>query len=99
MLGAAGGVGATAVELGKIMGATVIAAASIDGKNSIWPVKLGANHTINYTTQDLRERLKEITGGKGVDVVYDPVGGPIHRAGIAQPCLEGPVPGRRLRGW
>jgi NADPH2:quinone reductase len=75
VLGAAGGVGTTAVELGKAMGATVIAAASTDEKLEVVR-KLGADHVINYATQDLRERIKEITNGAGVDVVYDPVGGP-----------------------
>lgn len=73
VLGAAGGVGLAAVELGKLMGATVIAAASTDEKLVICQQK-GATHLINYTTDDLRERLKEITQGKGVDVIYDPVG-------------------------
>lgn len=73
VLGAAGGVGLAAVELGKLMGATVIAAASTDEKLAVCQQK-GATHLINYTTDDLRERIKEITGGKGVDVVYDPVG-------------------------
>jgi NADPH2:quinone reductase len=53
----------------------VIAAASTDEKLEVVR-KLGADHVINYATQDLRERIKEITGGAGVDVVYDPVGGP-----------------------
>jgi NADPH2:quinone reductase len=75
VLGAAGGVGATAVELGKVMGATVIAAASSTAKLE-FARKLGADHTINYSTEDLRDRIKQITGGKGIDVVYDPVGGP-----------------------
>ncbi len=73
VLGAAGGVGLAAVELGKLMGATVIAAASTDKKLAVCHQK-GATHLINYTTDDLRERIKEITGGKGVNVVYDPVG-------------------------
>lgn len=73
VLGAAGGVGLAAVELGTLMGATVIAAASTDEKLAVCREK-GATHLINYTTDDLRERLKEITQGKGVDVVYDPVG-------------------------
>ena len=73
VLGAAGGVGLAAVELGKLMGATVIAGASTDEKLAVCAEK-GATHLINYTTEDLRERIKEITGGKGVDVVYDPVG-------------------------
>jgi NADPH2:quinone reductase len=82
VLGAAGGVGTTAVELGKQMGATVIAAASSDAKLDLTR-RLGADHVVNYATQDLRERIKEITGGKGVDVVYDPVGG-----SLAEPALR-----------
>ncbi len=82
VLGAAGGVGTTAVELGKVMGATVIAAASTDEKLAL-ARSLGADHLVNYSTQDLRERLKEITGGRGVDVVYDPVGG-----SFAEPALR-----------
>lgn len=73
VLGAAGGVGLAAVELGKLMGATVIAAASTAEKLAVCQEK-GATHLINYATDDLRERIKEITDGKGVDVVYDPVG-------------------------
>jgi NADPH:quinone reductase len=76
VLGAAGGVGLAAVELGKVMGATVIAAASSDNKLAVCKEK-GANHLINYSTQDLRARIKEITNDKGVDVVYDPIGGPL----------------------
>lgn len=82
VLGAAGGVGTTAVELGKQMGATVIAAASSEAKLEL-ASKLGADHLVNYATQDLRERLKEITKGRGVDVVYDPVGG-----ALAEPALR-----------
>jgi NADPH2:quinone reductase len=82
VLGAAGGVGTTAVELGKQFGATVIAAASTDGKLEL-ARSLGADHLVNYATQDLRERLKEITAGRGVDVVYDPVGG-----ALAEPALR-----------
>lgn len=73
VLGAAGGVGLAAVQLGVLMGARVIAAASTEEKLAICR-ELGASETINYTTDDLRERLKTLTGGKGVDVVYDPVG-------------------------
>lgn len=73
VLGAAGGVGLAAVELGKIMGATVIAAASSAEKLAICKEK-GADFTINYSNEDLREKIKEITGGKGVDVIYDPIG-------------------------
>lgn len=74
VLGAAGGVGLSAVELGNLMGAKVIAAASTDEKLELCKA-YGASETINYKTEDLRARLKEITEGKGVDVVYDPVGG------------------------
>lgn len=74
VLGAAGGVGLTAVELGKRMGAQVIAAASSAEKLEVC-TSYGADHLINYTTEDLKSRLKELTAGKGVDVVYDPVGG------------------------
>lgn len=74
VLGAAGGVGLAAVELGKLMGAKVIAAASSEEKLALCREK-GAELTINYETEDLKTRLKELTGGQGVDVVYDPVGG------------------------
>ncbi len=73
VLGAAGGVGLTAVELGKLMGAKVIAAASSDEKLALCR-EYGADEVINYSTEDLKERVKAITGGRGVDVVYDPVG-------------------------
>lgn len=74
VLGAAGGVGLAAVELGKLMGAKVIAAASSEEKLTLCREK-GADLTINYETEDLKTRIKELTDGKGVDVVYDPVGG------------------------
>jgi NADPH2:quinone reductase len=74
VLGAAGGVGSAAVEIGKAMGATVIAAASTDEKLEFCK-ELGADLTINYATEDLKARVKELTDGRGPDVVYDPVGG------------------------
>jgi len=74
VLGAAGGVAAAAVEIGKVLGATVIAAASTDEKLDFCR-SMGADHTINYTTEDLRQRVKELTDGVGADVIYDPVGG------------------------
>lgn len=74
VLGASGGVGLTAVEIAKAMGATVIAAAGGAEKLAV-AKRAGADHLIDYTSEDLRERVKEITGGRGVDVVYDPVGG------------------------
>ena len=74
VLGAAGGVGLTAVEIGKLLGANVIAAASTPEKLAL-AEKYGANHLINYTEEDLRESVKKITGGQYADVIYDPVGG------------------------
>jgi NADPH2:quinone reductase len=75
VLGAAGGVGLAAVEIGKVLGARVIAAASTDEKLAVCRDH-GADEVINYTTEDLKERTKQLTGGEGVNVVYDPVGGP-----------------------
>ena len=75
VLGAAGGVGIAAVEIGKAMGAWVIAAASSDDKLALCR-KVGADETINYSTENLKDRINELTAGKGADVVYDPVGGP-----------------------
>jgi NADPH:quinone reductase len=75
VLGAAGGVGTAAVEVGKRMRARVIAAASSREKLAVCK-GLGADELVDYSTEDLRERLKALTGGKGVDVVFDPVGGP-----------------------
>ena len=74
VLGAGGGVGLAAVEIGKAMGATVIAAASSREKLEA-AKRAGADHEINYSQEDLRGRIKEITKGRGVDVFYDPVGG------------------------
>ncbi|TMD25813.1 MAG: NADPH:quinone oxidoreductase family protein [Chloroflexi bacterium] len=74
VLGAAGGVGLASVELGKLMGARVIAAASSDEKLEVCK-QHGADDVINYTNEDLRERVKTLTGGNGVDVIVDPLGG------------------------
>lgn len=74
VMGAAGGVGTTAVEIAKALGARVIAAASSDEKLA-FAREVGADETINYTKQPLKENVKALTGGKGVDIVYDPVGG------------------------
>ncbi len=74
ILGAAGGVGTAAIQIAKASGARVIAAASTDEKCALCKT-LGADETINYTTQNMREVLKVMTEGKGPDVIYDPVGG------------------------
>jgi len=74
VLGAAGGVGTAAIQIAKASGAKVIAAASTDEKCALCK-ELGADATINYTRENLREALKTLTEGKGPDVIYDPVGG------------------------
>ena len=74
VLGAAGGVGLAAVELGATMGATVIAAASSESKLAVCRER-GAAMTIDYEQEDLKSAVRELTGGRGPDVVYDPVGG------------------------
>jgi NADPH2:quinone reductase len=74
VLGASGGVGLAAVEIGKAMGARVIAAASSAEKLEVAKAA-GADELINYSEGSLKEKLKELTGGQGVDVIYDPVGG------------------------
>ncbi len=75
VLGASGGAGLAAVEIGKLMGARVIAAASSDDKLAVCR-QHGADEVINYGRSDLKEALRGLTGGRGVDVVYDCVGGP-----------------------
>ena len=81
VLGAAGGVGTAAIEIGKALGARVIAAASSEEKLALCR-DLGADETIDYVREDLRKRALELTGGKGVDVVYDPVGGALTEAAL-----------------
>jgi NADPH2:quinone reductase len=90
VLGAAGGVGIATVELAKAMGAKVIAAASTDEKLAFCKAS-GADELINYSTEDMKSRLKEITGGKGVDVIYDPVGGD-----YTETAFRSMAPGGRL---
>src|SRR5204862_7087961 len=75
VLGAAGGVGIAAIEIGKALGARVIACASSAEKLEVCR-QHGADETINYATEDLRQRIKDLTDGKGIDVIYDSVGGP-----------------------
>jgi NADPH2:quinone reductase len=86
VLGASGGVGLAAVELGKLMGARVIACASSEDKLAL-ARQHGADATINYAAEDLREALRRTTDGKGPNVIYDPVGGP-----YSEPAL-------RAIGW
>ena len=86
VLGASGGTGLAAVEIGKIMGARVIACASSEEKLAFAKAH-GADETVNYATDDLRDALKRLGGANGIDVVYDPVGGD-----YAEPAL-------RSLGW
>lgn len=88
VLGAAGGVGLAAVELGASMGATVIAAASSDDKLDLCRER-GASMTINYATEDLKTRIRDLTGGTGADVIYDPVGGKYSEAALRSIAWEG----------
>jgi NADPH:quinone reductase len=81
VLGAAGGVGTSAIEIGKAMGARVIAAASSEDKLAFCKA-LGADELIDYQSTDLRQRILELTSGKGADAVYDPVGGPHTEAAL-----------------
>lgn len=90
VLGAGGGVGLAAVEIGKQMNATVIAAASSAEKLNA-AKNAGADHLIDYSQQDLRSALKEIVGKKGVDVVYDPVGGDMFEAALRSTAWGGRV--------
>ena len=76
VLGAAGGVGIAAVQLGKLLGANVIAAASTQDKRD-FAVRFGADETIDYTSANWRDTLKTLTGGHGPDVIFDPVGGEV----------------------
>ena len=88
VLGAAGGVGLAAVEIAKAMGARVIAAASSDDKLAVCR-EHGADATINYATENLRERIKSLTDGRGVDVVYDPVGGDLSEPALRSMAWRG----------
>ncbi len=82
VLGASGGVGIAAIEIGKILGARVIAAASSSDKLEVCKAH-GADEIINYNSEDLKSRIKELTDGKGANVIYDPVGG-----NYAEPALR-----------
>jgi NADPH:quinone reductase len=88
VLGAAGGTGLAAVELGKLMGARVIACASSDDKLAL-AHQHGADEGVNYSEDDLKESLRRLTDGRGVDVVYDPVGGAYSEAALRATAWEG----------
>ena len=88
VLGAGGGIDIAAIELAKAMGARVIAAASSDSKLAVCSAH-GADETINYATQNLREQLKALTDGRGVDVVCDPVGGAFSEAALRSMAWRG----------
>ncbi|TMH45963.1 MAG: NADPH:quinone oxidoreductase family protein [Betaproteobacteria bacterium] len=88
VLGAAGGVGLAAIEIGSALGARVIAAASSEAKLAVCR-EHGADATINYATEDLRKRVQALTEGRGVDVVYDPVGGAYSEAAFRSLAWRG----------
>ena len=88
VLGASGGVGTAAIQIAKAAGARVIAAASSDEKCALCQ-ELGADATINYSTQNLRDELKTLTEGKGPDVIYDPVGGDMTEAAFRSIAWRG----------
>lgn len=88
VLGAAGGVGTSAIQIAKAMGARVIAAASTDEKCELCK-RIGADATINYTKENLREAVKAATEGKGPDVIYDPVGGDFSEAAFRSIAWRG----------
>lgn len=79
VLGAAGGVGSAAIQLGKVIGANVIAVAGSADKRALC-LRLGADHVVDPGTEDVVERVKDLTGGRGADVIYDPVGGDLFDA-------------------
>lgn len=88
VLGASGGVGSAAIVLGKLMGARVIACASSKEKLTFCR-KQGADDVINYTKEDLKKRIKELTGGKGANVIFDPVGGHFSESAVRAIGWEG----------
>ncbi len=86
----AGGVGSAAIQLGKAAGATVIATAGSDAKVEVC-TQLGADHAINYKTEDFAEKVKALTGGRGADVIYDPVGGDVFDRSTKCIAFEGRI--------
>ena len=88
VLGASGGVGIAAVEIGKLLGARVIACASSDDKLA-FTREHGADETINYEKEDVKDALRRVTGGDGPDVIYDPVGGKYAELALRAIAWEG----------
>ncbi len=88
VLGASGGVGLAAVHIGKLLGARVIAAASSDEKLALC-TRNGADDTINYSRDDIKTRVREVTGGKGANVILDPVGGDFSEAALRSIAWRG----------
>jgi NADPH2:quinone reductase len=86
----AGGVGSAAIQLGKAAGATVIATAGSDKKVELCR-ELGADHAINYKTQDFAEEVKRLTGGRGANVVFDPIGGDVYDRSTKCIAFEGRI--------
>ena len=90
VLGAAGGVGCAAIDIAKAMGATVIAAASSQEKLD-FVKQVGADHLIDYSRESLKHAVKELTGGRGVDVVYDPIGGDLAEQALRATAWHGRI--------
>jgi NADPH2:quinone reductase len=88
VLGASGGVGLAAIEIGKLMGARVIACAS-SAEKIAFATKHGADAGIDYSKEDLKEGLRRLTDGRGADVIYDPVGGPYSEPALRAMAWEG----------
>jgi NADPH2:quinone reductase len=88
VLGASGGVGIAAIQVGKLLGARVIAAASTDEKLELCK-RNGADDVINYSREDLKTRVRELTGGKGANMVFDPVGGDFSEAALRSCAWRG----------
>ncbi len=88
--GAAGGVGLTAVEIGRALGATVIATAGGPDKVAV-ALAHGATHGIDYKSEDIRERVKALTGGRGAELIYDPVGGAVFDASLRSVAQDGRI--------
>ena len=95
VLGAAGGTGLAAIEIGKLLGLRVVACASSDEKLEFCK-RYGADILFNYAKDDLKEGLKKIGGAKGIDIVFDPVGGDFTEAALALARLGRPAAGDRL---